>query len=266
MPHLRELMLAVTGREATAFPEKNLPVRNLFTHVIVGGNYGRSVWVKGTYERRPEMITDREYNVSVKRGALKHYYRFLAHRLSVNTTRPKTLSTVVFLNRKMGSARHITNIGELQHSLARRLPHLSVQRVNEPSVRLRDMAELMRSALMLVTPHGAHFGSVPFMFPGSGVVEIMPPYYDSVMYENLCLYSGLAYKRVKYRSRGERDFEGPTRTSPFYSPITPPASEVVSAAAELATSLPHQRLAAETAADMHIPPRTGDSPRGFLLR
>jgi hypothetical protein len=54
---------------------------HLFRQVILGGNAGRSVWVHDTYERRPATAADHEYSMAEKRGALRHYYTFLALRL-----------------------------------------------------------------------------------------------------------------------------------------------------------------------------------------
>lgn len=56
---------------------------HLFRNILLGGNAGRSVWVRGTYERRMGTAADHEYSLREKTSALQHYYSFLAQRLQV---------------------------------------------------------------------------------------------------------------------------------------------------------------------------------------
>jgi hypothetical protein len=120
---MRELMYAIQNRKEVMLSE-NLLQQNLFQHVVVGGNYGRSAWLHGTYEKRPQMVSDDEYNVSVKRGALRHYYRFLSQRLQVDLPQPPR--RILFLNRKAGMARYVANGNEIVRELRQLLPQVSL--------------------------------------------------------------------------------------------------------------------------------------------
>ena len=195
-PFMKDLMRALMGSSnLTMFPER-LPRYNLFKQVVVGGNYGRSVWVKGTFERRPPMATDAEYSLAVKRGALRHYYRFLAMRLAPAAPPPEALpppKEVLFLNRQPGMSRSVSNAEELVQGLRQRLPEAAVTHLGRPSTSLLEMAQAMRRALLLITPHGAQLGSAPFMAAGAGVIELMPAGFVTRMYEHLCVHAGLAY-------------------------------------------------------------------------
>jgi hypothetical protein len=122
-PFMRELMYAIQNRKEVMLSE-NLPQQNLFRHLVVGGNYGRSAWLHGTYENRPKMVSDDEYNVSVKRGALRHYYRFLSQRLQVDLPQPPR--RILFLNRKVNVARYVANGNEILRELRQLLPQVSL--------------------------------------------------------------------------------------------------------------------------------------------
>lgn len=141
--------------------------------------------------------------------------------------------------------------------------------INEPSNKLRDVAALLRTTLLLISPHGAHFANVPFMQAGAGVVELMPPDYDSTMYKHLCEHSRLVYERVlappSYAGRNSigRSIFRPAKylfapvasSSPFKRPFAASESDVLEAVLRMIKRVPDPFSEAQSKKDLQLPPR-----------
>uniref|UniRef100_A0A7S3EWJ2 Uncharacterized protein n=1 Tax=Haptolina ericina TaxID=156174 RepID=A0A7S3EWJ2_9EUKA len=122
--------------------------------------------------------------------------------------------------------------------------------------RLKDMAEQLRSTLLLISPHGAQFANVPFMHAGAGVIELMPPDFESQMYQHLCTFSGLRYEKVAAGRSYPKHSLTAWPLGSFRKPFSANMPSVVEATRHMLDSLPDYDMATSSALSMQFLPRS----------
>uniref|UniRef100_A0A7S3EYQ9 Uncharacterized protein n=1 Tax=Haptolina ericina TaxID=156174 RepID=A0A7S3EYQ9_9EUKA len=118
------------------------------------------------------------------------------------------------------------------------------------------MAEQLRSTLLLISPHGAQFANVPFMHAGAGVIELMPPDFESQMYQHLCTFSGLRYEKVAAGRSYPKHSLTAWPLGSFRKPFSANMPSVVEATRHMLDSLPDYDMATSSALSMQFLPRS----------
>ena len=196
------------------FDRENLPslVRRTtryvrFSRVFVGGRLGRSIWTREMYGvTRLHQESDNEYTNEERRTAYLHFIEYLGSGLGfpsrLSPSREEGLSEgkILVLNRE--SDRRLQNAGKLQRALAKSFPGQVHDRVVTPSeMTLESLARIIRSSIIVITPHGAHMANLAFLLPGRAVIEVQgqgcfAQGSNRLCYSNFAWFSGIRHVRV----------------------------------------------------------------------
>ncbi|MBD2484124.1 tetratricopeptide repeat protein [Planktothrix sp. FACHB-1365] len=91
----------------------------------------------------------------------------------------------IYISREQASYRHLVN----QDELLKRLEPLNFESVVLESLTISEQAELMASASVVLTPHGAGLSNIVFCQPGTKVIELFAPTHIPPCYRiisNIC--------------------------------------------------------------------------------
>jgi len=249
---VRTIMSALFNRTDALFVE-TLPRVVRFARLSVGGSMGRTVWTSSAYtcnqnppgcNKRPT-AADGEFSFEYKRSAVRWYY---AASLQSVPRPPETAlggsPRILLLSRPLDKSRRLDNA----ESVLQRLREVDAARklgvAGLECGALLDVAAALRSALLLVSTHGAQIVHAPFLPVGGGLIEILPKGFETNMYAELARHAGLRYADVRA-----------TRGTFTAAVIHAPAEEVARAAAAMLAVLPDRRLEEEVASQMARGPR-----------
>lgn len=102
----------------------------------------------------------------------------------------------IYIDRRQSSARRLTNEDELINNLRR----MDVEPVQFEGLSLREQANLLREASLVVAPHGAGLANIAWAASGTRVIELMPSGVMNWCYRHLAAASGHDYDCVLGRS------------------------------------------------------------------
>jgi len=189
-----------------------------FDTLAVSGLGGRSPWHGLTYaSSRPFGGADLEFSRREHATATLHFFSKLSAGISAPAVAAPAVAApadavkgrIVILNREEGVGRSLSNPSGILQALRRALPNHTVHLTTPPKVQdyPRGLASLLRSARVLISPHGAQLAHVGLMPRGAAVVEVQTKGCDwndkqpldvrrrrsNPMYEYVARYSGLDY-------------------------------------------------------------------------
>lgn len=125
----------------------------------------------------------------------------------------------IYIDRRQSSARRLMNEDELINNLRK----VDVEPVQLEGLSLREQANLLREANLVVAPHGAGLANIAWAASGTRVIELMPSGVMNWCYRHLAAASGHDYDCVLGRSH---PCEG---TPPFAANWTVSPTHVLSA-------------------------------------
>lgn len=125
----------------------------------------------------------------------------------------------IYIDRRKSSTRRLMNEEELIKDLRR----VDIEPVQLEGLSLRDQANLLREANLVVAPHGAGLANIAWAVSGTRVIELMPSGVMNWCYRHLAAASGHDYDCVLGRSHSCEE------TPPFAANWTVSPTHVLSA-------------------------------------
>ena len=120
--------------------------------------------------------------------AVLKFLRSRASEVSLSVGSPK----FIYLTRADSSYRFVIN----EHDLVDTLAPLGFQVVELSKLSFRSQVSLFRSAICIVSPHGAGLSNICYLGQGSSIVELFHPEYVNVCFWGISSLLGIAYSYV----------------------------------------------------------------------